>query len=1067
MAGLFGGPQISQPVATQPQAAQGVSIQTSCWGKVIPVAVGTVKIAPNLIWYNDFTQIAHSSGGGGGGGGGKGGGGGGGGGSTTSYTYTCSLMLGLCEGPILGVGSIWQGNDATATTLAALGYTAYLGEYGQEPWPHLAGYTTVTEEHTVPLAAPHQVTVDYTGAPWADHGVKYGDGTALTAITGTPTAGQYAVAGGVYTFAAADAGAELEISYSAADQQPPSQALGYSGLSYIAASGYDLGSSASLPNHNVEVFAFHSDSVEGHVDADPALFVADLLTNDLWGIAPPVPDAMVGDQTRYSNWAVASGLLISVLYSEQQTGAQVIDDIAQATNVDVGCPNGAITLIPRGCSAVTGNGRTYTPPEPTFDLNDDDWLVANGATTSSGSSSTDPLVQVIADDFGAVNQVQVQYLNRASGYNPLPATARDLAAIRTYRLNTGSIKQAGLFALPAAAQVSAQLQLQRAAALGRWSGGVGMEHLDLELGDVGYAASDASRVSRRLVRIKEMDRRGDGSRQLILEEVQPGAGIAEPQAAVTGFGFSHNRTTPPGDANPVVMFDVPTQLAGGLEVWLAACGGPNWGGAQVYTAAEDITYGREGVITGKARIGTLTAALPAVADVDTSSTLAVDMTISGGVLNGGSQADVDSFATLCWVDGELIAYRDCIMTGADRYGLSYLRRGLYGTPITTHAAGAVFVRLDQAIFRRAYTRDKIGSTVWVKLLSFNTYEGAGQTLDEVTAHSHVIAGPPRPPVPYGVSAQQSGNVVNFAWAANPDFAMDIAVGPQGCASGVTVDQAWSVMAMVTEAARGSYDANAALLPGSYTFGFRLRDPASDQLSTAMATVDLAVTNANTVIMAAQQAPAWPGTLTGFLRHPLTGVLIPDSAKPANELTNAELFETFVPYPVATSIYETLAVGDGIRDTVRAYGQIAAGLGADGTGNVLTSVTLDASVSADGVTGFPGAWTTWTSGTVDAAWIKMRLVQDNSLGACVITGFAPTIDVEPKSEVVSATVAAGGGPVGFTKSYHAPPLVNPGAVGAGVTGASATTVTRTGCTGHVWSSGTDVGGTIILTIGPSP
>ena len=35
----------------------------------------------------------------------------------------------------------------------------------------------------------------------------------LTAVTGTPAAGQYNVSGGVYTFAAADAGANVLISY--------------------------------------------------------------------------------------------------------------------------------------------------------------------------------------------------------------------------------------------------------------------------------------------------------------------------------------------------------------------------------------------------------------------------------------------------------------------------------------------------------------------------------------------------------------------------------------------------------------------------------------------------------------------------------------------------------------------------------------------------------------------------------------------------------------------------------------------------------------------------------------
>jgi hypothetical protein len=50
--------------------------------------------------------------------------------------------------------------------------------------------------------------------PWAsDFGVTYGNGTALTVVTRNPAAAQYSVANGVYTFAAADAGASVLIFY--------------------------------------------------------------------------------------------------------------------------------------------------------------------------------------------------------------------------------------------------------------------------------------------------------------------------------------------------------------------------------------------------------------------------------------------------------------------------------------------------------------------------------------------------------------------------------------------------------------------------------------------------------------------------------------------------------------------------------------------------------------------------------------------------------------------------------------------------------------------------------------
>ena len=42
---------------TQP-AMSGVQIQTSVYGKCVPVVYGTNRIAPNIIWYGDFSATA-------------------------------------------------------------------------------------------------------------------------------------------------------------------------------------------------------------------------------------------------------------------------------------------------------------------------------------------------------------------------------------------------------------------------------------------------------------------------------------------------------------------------------------------------------------------------------------------------------------------------------------------------------------------------------------------------------------------------------------------------------------------------------------------------------------------------------------------------------------------------------------------------------------------------------------------------------------------------------------------------------------------------------------------------
>lgn len=119
-----------------PIALAALRIQTSVYGLVIPIVYGTNRLPANLIGYNDFLAIPHtsvdataSSGGG------KG--------ApsqpprtTTTFTYQAAIQLGLCEGPIDGIGTVWQ--DKALTSVAALGLTVFTGTDPQTPWGYLS-----------------------------------------------------------------------------------------------------------------------------------------------------------------------------------------------------------------------------------------------------------------------------------------------------------------------------------------------------------------------------------------------------------------------------------------------------------------------------------------------------------------------------------------------------------------------------------------------------------------------------------------------------------------------------------------------------------------------------------------------------------------------------------------------------------------------------------------------------------------------------------------------------------------------------------------------------------------
>src|SRR6266446_6319775 len=121
MGGIVGG--VSN--AKQQKAIGSLQFQTSQHGGVIPLVYGTTRVSPNLIEYNDFqaTPSSRQGGAGKGGGGGKGGG--------QQYKYSASVIMGLCQGPIAGVGTVWW--DKNVGLLASLPAALYIGSDGQAP----------------------------------------------------------------------------------------------------------------------------------------------------------------------------------------------------------------------------------------------------------------------------------------------------------------------------------------------------------------------------------------------------------------------------------------------------------------------------------------------------------------------------------------------------------------------------------------------------------------------------------------------------------------------------------------------------------------------------------------------------------------------------------------------------------------------------------------------------------------------------------------------------------------------------------------------------------------------
>jgi len=104
--------------AIEPDTLGDLRIQTSAYGTEIPVVTGKQRLAGNIIWATDKTPHEEKQGG-------KGSGP-----ESTITTYTISMAIAICKGPILGITRVWEDGKLTADatgTQTKLPGTLYLG----------------------------------------------------------------------------------------------------------------------------------------------------------------------------------------------------------------------------------------------------------------------------------------------------------------------------------------------------------------------------------------------------------------------------------------------------------------------------------------------------------------------------------------------------------------------------------------------------------------------------------------------------------------------------------------------------------------------------------------------------------------------------------------------------------------------------------------------------------------------------------------------------------------------------------------------------------------------------
>jgi hypothetical protein len=538
----------------------------------------------------------------------------------------------------------------------------------------------------------------------------------------------------------------------------PDQALNYRGLAYLAQAGLQLGSSTEVPNYSFEVKSAISDAVPGAPDANPRDVVVDLLTNPYYGV-PGWPAGALESLLQYSNYCLATGLLVSPVLATQQEAGAFFSALFQATNSSPRWSGGKLDVIPWGDQPVTGNGVAFIPDvQPLYDLTNDDFQANQGSVGSGAAGSGQPITAVRSPPEDRLNTVTIEILDRSNDYNPTVFQDKDEASIQQYGLKPSDTRSTHFFCLAAAARLSVHLQLVREQIALLYSFTLPASFILIDVEDLVTLTRPEMGMYRVGVRITEIQENTDGTLTFTAEEFLATAG-APKYGKQASAGFNPNTNVDPGDINPPIIFEPSDQLGstaspngGGLQVWAAVSGqDPGlWGGCNVYASYDGITYAYIDRILGPARMGVLTAPLasfpnnPTGQNIDQTGEIDVDISESAATLLSGTTLDATSLNTACYVGGEIIAYRDALLTGTSRYALTYLVRGAYGTEANmvsqTKLPGSPFARLDQGILKIPYEQSRINSTVYLKFQSFNVWGGGLQDVSQLAAHTYVLTG---------------------------------------------------------------------------------------------------------------------------------------------------------------------------------------------------------------------------------------------------------------------------------------------------------------------------------------
>lgn len=501
----------------------------------------------------------------------------------------------------------------------------------------------------------------------------------------------------------------------------PERALTYSGLACLHGI-WDLGDTGQFPALSFEVSGLLAGR---NGDAAPFDVIRTILTDGNWGCG--WTEDMIGDSRAYVDYCEAYGLGVSVCLTDQTAVDKVLDGIMKATNSTMRWSKGKLYFVPLEHRA---KGKYRPDLRAQYHIDESDVVEGSAIIVMRK-----PLER-------KYNQRVVEFSNRDNFYEKEAVYAEDLTDI-----HVNGLKPANVLSLPyitgkEQAQYIAQQTLLRDQYIrNQYKFKLGVKHSLLEPGDIVYISSKELMIDRVPVMILSKVEDNNAEYDIVAEDVMFKVEGGEVNKTDNASPYIVDRATVPTGTR-AFAFEPSLEMAdasGKLEVWVAACGRNDWGGASVWTSFDNAHYERAGFLEKPSTMGT-------VLSDDGAGNIMVQ-------LDHGEIMEKDGL--IGYFGGTFLTIERAALSAPGRYALRVPREH------QRVERGSDFAIVED-LFEIPYDIERIGSYMYVKVVAYNEYGTAEEDISTVKPITVYLEGSTPPDVD-GVLVEQMENVKRIVW----------------------------------------------------------------------------------------------------------------------------------------------------------------------------------------------------------------------------------------------------------------------------------------------------------------